>query len=187
VLLQSVTDRGKGPEVVAEKLLEGTDGDPGVEGQRLTGLAREVGEKAAAVDLKQLKGLRVATAEEELLQVVGKSGSQSNNLFSSHRNTSGLTQRYEEHFAHQLVKIRSAVVLGGVNGLAFVPPLALWIGYAAPGWHGAAPAGKRNTVVLLTLTMGRGYVEPSQAVGLALDRDAPVASPVRVAVGTADC
>src|SRR5262249_23843700 len=111
VLLQSVTDRGKGPEVVAEKLLEGTDGDPGVEGQRLTGLAREVGEKAAAVDLKQLKGLRVATAEEELLQVVGKSGSQSNNLFSSHRNTSGLTQRYEEHFAHQLVKIRSAVVL----------------------------------------------------------------------------
>jgi hypothetical protein len=89
VLLQEVADLGGVPVAVAEELLEGTDGDAGVEGQGRAGLARQIGEQAAAVELEQVEGLGVAATEQELLQVVGESRAEGLDLVSSHRTPPG--------------------------------------------------------------------------------------------------
>jgi hypothetical protein len=98
VLLQEVADLGEGSEVVLEELLQGADGNAGVEGDGLAGLALEVGEEAAAVDVEQVKGLGVAAAEEELPQVLGEGRPQLLNLFSSHGNTSGFYPEVKDAF-----------------------------------------------------------------------------------------
>ena len=96
VLLQQVAGLCKRPDMVAEELLEGADGDAGVEGDGFAVLAFEVGEESAAVDVEQVEGLGVAAAEEELLQVVGEGRPQRLNLFWSQDKTSeeGLEVRH---------------------------------------------------------------------------------------------
>ena len=75
--------------MVLEELLEGADGDAGVQGQGFAGLALEVGQQAAAVNAQQVKGLAVAAAEEELVQVVGEGRGQRLDLFGCHGFPSG--------------------------------------------------------------------------------------------------
>ena len=72
--------------MVLEELLEGTDGGAGGEGDGLAGLARQVGEQAAAVDAQQVEGLGVVAAEEVLLEVVGEGRAHLLELFRRHGN-----------------------------------------------------------------------------------------------------
>jgi hypothetical protein len=89
VALQKVADPGEGPLMVMEELLHGADGDASVQGEGFTGLAVEVGEQAAEVEAHQVKGLGVATTEQELLQVIREGLAQSLNFFGRHGNPSG--------------------------------------------------------------------------------------------------
>src|SRR5262249_6780323 len=91
--LQGVAGIGEGPPVVLEELLQGAYSDASEEGQRLAGLAGQVGQQAAAVDTHQVEGLGVAATEEELLQVVVQGWPRLLDLFSCHGNTSDISTR----------------------------------------------------------------------------------------------
>src|SRR5262249_53760750 len=86
--LQGAASGREGPLVILEELLEGAYSDASEEGQRLAGLARQVGQQAAAVDPHQVEGLGVTAAEEELPQVVSQGRPQLLDLFGCHGNTS---------------------------------------------------------------------------------------------------
>src|SRR5262249_21883076 len=86
VLLEDVAGPPPGPGVVLEELLDGADGAAGGQGDGLGGLARQVGQQAAAVDLQQVEGLGVVAAERELPEVGGESRSQRDDLLGGHDN-----------------------------------------------------------------------------------------------------
>jgi hypothetical protein len=81
--------------MITQELLHGADGHARIQGQGLTGLAGQVREQAATIDAQQIKGLRVATTEEEGLEIIGKGGAQFLNLFRCQNDTSGLAPEVE--------------------------------------------------------------------------------------------
>src|SRR5262249_29508685 len=108
----------------------GADGDASVEGDGLTGLARQVGEQTEAVDAQQVEGLGVAAAEEERLQVVGQRRPQRLDFLGSHGIPSAWQHNYPTQNAYLFFEPRSASVLS-TREVSMQDSVTVLIGMAA--------------------------------------------------------